>query len=125
MNNNMIRITISLLLVALVGCSQSVDIQLEPEITVFEQFDSKQQIRLTPGDEEYVVLNEWLNDNKTDWLVTSGRYTGGVYVQSGNYGIQVTDRYVVIYMTAGTKPRAKYIQNIKQGELSRIKNIGK
>ena len=119
------KIIILLLVVVLVSCSQSLDIQLEPEVSLFLNNDAEQRIRLTQKDAAYVVLNEWLHENRTDWYATSGRYPGGVYVKSGDNGIQVTETRVVIYSTSGHEPKALYIQSIKKGELSRIRNFGK
>ena len=119
------RIVILLLVMVIVSCSKSLDIHLEPEVDLFLNNDTEQRIRLTQKDEAYVVLNEWLHENRSDWHVTSGRYSGGVYVKSGNYGIQVTETQVVIYSTISNEPRAIYIQGIKKGELSRIRNFGK
>jgi hypothetical protein len=109
----------------LVSCSKALDIQLEPEVSVFFSNDTEKRIRLTQKDEEYVILNEWLQENRADWYITSGRYPGGVYVKSGNYGIQITKTHVVIYSTTSHEPKAIYIQGIEKGELSRIRNIGK
>jgi len=119
------RIIFVLLIVVLVGCSESLDIQLEPEVSVFLSNDSEQRISLTQKDEAYVVLNEWLHENRADWYVTSGRYPGGVYVKSGKYGIQVTEKHVVIYSIVSNEPRAIYIQDIEKDELSRITNLKK
>ena len=119
------RIIILLLTMVIVSCSSSLDIQLEPEVSLYLNNDTKQQIRLTQEDEAYVALNEWLHENRSGWYVTSGRYSGGVYVKSGNYGIQITKTQVIIYSTTGNKPKAMYIQGIKKGELSKISNFGK
>lgn len=119
------RIIILLLVVVLVACSESLDIQLEPEVSVFLSNDSKQRISLTEKDEVYVLLNKWLHENRSDWYATSGRYPGGVYVKSGHYGIQVTETHVVLYSTTSNEPRAIYIQDIENGELRRIRDFGK
>ena len=123
MSNQVNRIIILLLVVVTVSCSQSLDIQLEPEVSLFLNNDAEQRIRLTQKDEVYVVLNEWLHENRSDWYVTSGRYPGGVYVKSGKYGIQVTEIQVVIYSTANNETKAIYIQNIGKGELKKIRNL--
>jgi len=119
------KLLIVLSLTLLVACSQSLDIQLDPKVTVFLSNDSKQSILITPADKEYKSLNEWLRINNSDWSPTSGRYPGGVYLNSGNYGIQVTEKQVIIYSTTSKEPKAIYIQNIDKGELSGILNIGK
>lgn len=124
-SKQMYRIIILLLVVLIVSCSKSLDIQLEPEVNLFLNNDTEQRIRLTQKDEVYVVLNEWLYENRSDWYVTSGRYPGGVYVKSGEYGIQVTETNVVIYSTASNEPKAIYIQGIEKDELSRIRNFRK
>lgn len=109
----------------LISCSESLDIQLEPEVIMFFSNDSEKKIRLTPEDKEYVVLNEWLREHKSAWYATSGRYPGGVYIKSGNYGIQITELHVVLYSTTSSEPKAMYIQNAGKGELSAIRNIGR
>ncbi|RDH84778.1 MAG: hypothetical protein DIZ80_04750 [endosymbiont of Galathealinum brachiosum] len=121
----MSRIVILLLIAFLMSCSNSLDIQLEPEVSMFLSNDAEQKIRLTQKDEAYVVLNEWLHENSSDWFVTSGSYPGGVYVQSGSDGIQVTETQVVIYSTSSNEPRAIFIQDIGKDELSKIKDFGK
>lgn len=108
----------------LVGCSNTVDLQLEPEVTLFVGDSNGQQIQLTKESEAYVILDEWLRENRSNWYTTSGRYQGGVYIQSGDHGIQVTNSTVVIYSTQGADPQAIYIQNIKKSELSSVKSLG-
>ena len=114
-----------LLVMCLLGCSKALDLQLEPEVKVFFSDDAKKNIHLTQQDKAYIVLSEWLHENKANWLVTSGRYPGGVYIKSGEYGIQVTESKVVIYSTLGKKPKAIYVQEIKNGELSTILELTK
>ena len=121
----MSRIIILLFVAVLVGCSKSLDIQLEPEVSLFLNNDAEQRIRLTQEDEVYVILDEWLHENRSGWYATSGRYPGGVYIKSGKHGIQVTGQHVVIYSTTSNEPRAIYIQGIKKGELSRIRDYEK
>lgn len=125
MSNSLNRIFIILLMLVLVSCSESLDIQLEPEVNVFFSSNSEQRMRLTEKDKEYVDLNEWLLEHKSDWYVTSGSYPGGVFIKSGSYGIQVTQVNVVLYSTTSPEPRAIYIQQIGKGELSLIKNMSK
>ncbi|MCW8935921.1 MAG: hypothetical protein OQK98_14450 [Gammaproteobacteria bacterium] len=119
------RIIILLLVLGLVACSETLDIQLEPEVTAILSNESNQQIRLTQKDEVYMLLNEWLHENRSDWFVTSGRYPGGVYIKSGNHGIQVTDSKVVIYAIRSDGPKAIYIQDLKRDELEKLRNFGK
>jgi hypothetical protein len=119
------RILLVLLVMLLVACSESFTIQLEPEVSVFLSHDRSKNISLTPEDEEYVSLNEWLRINNSGWHSTSGRYPGGVYIMSGDYGIQVTDLFVIIYSTSSDEPKALYIQKLDKSELVGIKNMGK
>ena len=120
----MSRIFIILSVLVLVSCSESLDIQLEPEVNVFLSSDREQKIRLTPKDKEYAVLNEWLREHRSGWYPTSGPYPGGVYIKSGNYGIQVTETHVVLYSTTSSEPRSIYIQKVGIGELRGIRNVG-
>ena len=121
----MSKFFIILSVLVLVSCSESVDIQLEPEVNVYFSNDDERKIRLTPQDKEYVHLNEWLHEHRSDWYPTSGRYPGGAYIKSGIYGIQITEIHVVLYSTTHPEPRSIYIQNISKDELSGIKNLGK
>ena len=119
------KIFIILSVLVLVSCSESLDIQLEPEVNVFLSNGSEQKIRLTPKDKEYTNLNQWLREHRSSWHPTSGRYPGGVYIKSGIYGIQITETHVVLYSTTHPEPRSIYIQEIGKGKLSGIRNIGK
>ena len=119
------KIFIILSVLVLVSCSQSLDIQLEPEVNVYLSDDRERTLRLTPQDKEYVNLNEWLRENSSGWYPTSGPYPGGVYIKSGIYGIQITETHAVLYSTTSTEPRSIYIQKIDKGKLSGIKNLGK
>ena len=121
----MSRILIILSVLVLVSCSESLDIQLESEVNVFLSNDREQRIRLTQKDKEYAVLNEWLREHRSGWYPTSGRYPGGVYIKSGDYGIQITETHVVLYSTTYPEPRSIYIQKVGKGKLSGIRNIGK
>ncbi len=125
MGNKVNRIFIILSVLVLVGCSETLDIQLDPEVYVFTSSVSEKKIPLTPKDDEYATLKEWLHQHRSDWYSTSGRYPGGVYIESGNYGIQVTETHVVLYSTNIPEPRAIFIQKIAKKELSGIKNMGK
>lgn len=120
----MSKILIILSVFVLVSCSESLDIQLEPEVNVFTSNNSEQRISLTAKDKEYAVLNEWLREHGSDWYSTSGRYAGGVYIKSGKYGIQITKTHVIIYSTTSIQPKAIYIQKVGQGELNGIRDIG-
>ncbi|MEW8525626.1 MAG: hypothetical protein AB2552_21545 [Candidatus Thiodiazotropha endolucinida] len=119
------RFFVILSLLILEGCSQSLDIELGPEVDVFLSNNADQQLKLTSTDKAYTTLNEWLEAHRTDWYQTSGRYPGGVYVKSGNYGIQITDTNVVLYSTSPPEPKAIFIQSIGKGELSEIRSLGK
>lgn len=119
------KIIILFFVFSILGCSKSLDFKLEPEVEMFISNDLKQRIRLSESDEAYVVLRTWLNENRTRWYATSGRYSGGVYVKSGDYGIQVTESKVVIYSITGNEPKAIYIQEIEKNELSTLLNFTK
>lgn len=119
------RILLVISVILLVSCSKSLDIQLDPEVSVFFSNDRTKNLLLTPKDKEYVSLNEWLRNNNSSWHPTSGRYRGGVYLTSGSYGIQIIETHVIIYSTISTDPKAIYIQKVGKGELSGILNIGK
>ena len=119
------KLFVLLLALLLAGCGNTFDLKLAPKVTLFVGDSNGPQIQLTKDNKEYVILDEWLRENRSNWYTTSGRYQGGVYIQSGDYGIQVTNSTVVIYSAQRGDPRAIYIQNIKKSELSSIKNIGK
>jgi len=120
----MTRIFFVLSVLLLVGCSKSLDIKLDPDVSVFLSSDSEQKIHLTIEDKEYVALNEWLNEHSSSWQPTSGVYDGGVYLTSGIYGIQITEKQVIIYSSIHNDPQAIYIQQLAKDELRDIKNIG-
>lgn len=118
-------LVLSILLLMSMGCSKLVDVQLDPEVTVFLSNGGGQQIKLTAKDPEYIMLQEWLEHNKAGWLSTSGLYPGGVYLTSDNYGIQVTDSKVVLYTSITDSPRAIYAQEIERSDLKELKNLEK
>ncbi|MEW6990536.1 hypothetical protein AADZ91_07570 [Colwelliaceae bacterium 6441] len=107
-----------------VGCSKPFEIQLQPEVKVFLSDDREKVIQLTANEPAYKELAQWLDEHKTGWYPTSGNYPGGVYIVSGDYGIQVTQRRIIIYSTERSKPEAIYVQEIKDVALSKIKKIG-
>lgn len=113
------------LLLLMMGCSKSIDVQLDPELTVFVSAGSDKTIQLTKQDTEYKILNEWLRVNKSTWLPTSGRYAGGIYLTSGNYGIQVIDTKVVLYSSITDNPTAIYAQEIERSDLRALKDLAK
>jgi hypothetical protein len=119
------KVIIVLLVMCLLGCSKVVDVQLAPEVQVFLSSDAKQEIVINKKDQAYVDLKKWLNENRANWQATSGHFPGGVYVKSGNYGIQVTELKVILYSTVSDKPKAIYIQEISKNELSAVFNVGK
>jgi len=109
----------------LVSCSKPFEIQLDPEVTVFISDESKQNVQLTAENQEYVNLNNWLRENNDSWQITSGQYDEGVYLTSGDYGIQVTDSHVIIYTDIKRKPKALYIQRVGRDELLGLKQMAK
>jgi len=125
MSNKISRIFFILSVLVIVGCSESLDIQLEPEVDAFLSNDSEKKIHLTPQDKEYGSLNKWLREHRSGWHPTSGRYPGGVYIKSGIHGIQITKTHVILYSTTYPEPRSIYIQKISKDKLSGIINVGK
>lgn len=109
----------------LVGCSKSVDVILDDEVTVFSSSNSEQKLQLTAKDAEYILLKSWLEKNRASWLSTSGRYAGGIYLTSGKYGIQVTRSKVILYSNITDKPTAIYAQEIERSDLKILKDLGK
>ena len=114
------RFIILFFMIGLYGCSKSLDIQLAPEAQMYFFHDANQKITITEQDEVYVALKKWLAENKSGWFAASGSYAGGVYVKSGNYGIQVTQTKVIIYSTESKEPKAIYAQGIDRGELNTV-----
>jgi hypothetical protein len=112
-------------MLTLFGCSKAVDIQLAPQVSVFFSKDSDKNVYLTEKNAEYQQLRKWLNEHKTGWYATSGRFPGGVYIKSGEHGIQVTENRVIIYSTASEKPQAIYVQEIDKKEMSLVLHLGK
>ncbi len=125
MNKKATIIVIIWLSFFLISCSESLDIQLEPEVTVFFSHDSDKRLRLTSESKAYRDLEQWLHKHRSDWYVTSGRYPGGLYIKSGKDGIQITQTQVILYSTASPEPKALYIQKLSKGELSEFNNIGR
>lgn len=119
----MTRIFMILLVLVLAGCTESLDIPLDPEVIVLFSDDSEKKIAISQKDAAYIELNQWLSEHRSGWYTTSGRYAGGVFVRSSHYGIQVTETHVVLYSTAYKDSRAMYIQDIEKGELSVIRNL--
>jgi len=116
---------IPLMLLTVMGCTKTVQVQLDNEVTVYLNANSKATIVLSPENTEYLLLKTWLAEHKDDWLSTSGRYSGGIYLTSDNYGIQITDSKVVLYTNITEKPTAIYAQEIERIELKALKDLGK
>jgi hypothetical protein len=108
-----------------VGCSKPMTIELQPLVKVYLSENKDKVIHLTSDDSAYNELAQWLSEHQSGWYPTSGKYPLGVYVVSGEYGIQITQRRIVIYSTKKAKPEAIYVQEIKDVELKKIKAIGK
>ena len=125
MSNTLKKVFILMSVMILVSCSESLDIQLDPEVTAFLSTDGEQKIVLTAKDKEYTILNQWLSDHRSDWYSTAGNFPGGVYIKTGNYGIQITENHVILYSTSYSKTRAINIQKIAKSDLSEFKNMGK
>ncbi len=119
------KLVVVLSLLILLGCTQEVDVQLEPEVSLYFSNDRSKSVRLTATDKEYVALNEWLRANRSGWQATSGRFPGGVYIKSGRYGIQVTKVNVVLYAADRGEPKAIYVQVLGRGELTSLKEMDK
>lgn len=119
------KILLLLSVLVLASCSNSLDVPLDPELNLYFGNDSNQNVMLTSKDKEYVALNDWLSEHKSDWYSTSGHYPGGMYMKSGVYGIQITKTHVVLYSTTSTQPKAIYIQKIGRDELMELRDIGK
>jgi hypothetical protein len=117
-------VTVCTLLLLITGCSETIDVQLEPKVDAYLVTDSKRAISLVETDAAHIQLNTWLKENRTNWHATSGRYPGGVYLKSGVDGIQVTGMNVVVYSTKGPEPEAKYIRHVGKLELSEVRAIG-
>jgi len=111
-------------LVLMTGCTETVDIQLGPNVDAYLVTDSKQAIGLAEKDAAYIELNDWLRENNTGWHKTAGRYPGGVYLKSGDDGIQITGMEVIIYSTKGPEPDAKFIHHVGKRELSAVRGLG-
>lgn len=107
-----------------VGCTETVHIQLEPKVNAYVATNSQQAISLDASNPAHKELNTWLSEHQTGWHNTSGRFPGGVYIKSGKDGIQVTGMEVVIYSTTGPAPDARYVRNVGKKELPLVRAIG-
>lgn len=108
----------------LAGCSELVEVKLSPTIKVHVSQDSDVVLELTNDDKAYQALAQWLVENKDDWMVTNGKYPGGVYVQSGDTGIQVTKQFVILYSMKDGKLQADFIQQKTKVELAVLTALG-
>ena len=117
------KLLIAVLGLLLVGCGQTIDVGLEPEVDLYYGEKSDQKVRLTASDPAYTALTAWLSEHSSDWYTTSGRYPGGVYIKAKEYGVQITKRNVVLYSLTSTPPKALYIQKRDQGELSEFSEL--
>ena len=111
-------------LLLMTGCSETVKIQLEPEVGAYIVTDSKTKISLIKTDPAHLELNSWLKENQTGWHNTSGRFAGGVYIKSGVNGIQVSGMEIIIYSTTGSEPDAKFVRSVGKTELPLVRAIG-
>lgn len=114
---------ILLLSFTLIACSKAVNIELSPQVTVFISEGSDKKIQLTKADLAYSTLNNWLKNNQEGWYSTSGKYSGGVYLVSGERGIQVTELKVIIYTNVADSPQAIYVKEITRDELAELKKL--
>lgn len=117
MNQKLLFVFLTLFLL---GCSKSIDVQLASDAQVYSSKDNAKKAEITADDAAYKVLEDWLAENKDGWYATSGKYSGGVYVRSGEHGIQVKPLKVVIYSTKGEKPQAIYVKDINKGDLASV-----
>jgi len=108
----------------LVSCSDVVDVTLTPTVDVYVSPSKTPVATLSAEAPQYQQLNMWLANNNDSWMVTSGRYEGGVYLHAGDIGIQVRKRHVVLYDTTGKTLRAIYIQPFTADELAAITKLG-
>ncbi len=125
MNKKYAEVLIILRTLAVVSCTKAIDIPLPPKIVVHFSEDDSRQVQLSENDKAYIELHSWLSEHRSDWYTTSGKYPGGLYLKTGNYGIQIKETKLVLYSTKYDMPRAMYIQNIEPDELLEIRKLGK
>ena len=118
----LLALFVSLLLMA--GCSETINIQLEPKVNAYIVTDSQAKINLVETDPAHIELNNWLQEHQTGWHNTSGRFPGGIYIKSGANGIQVTGMEIIIYSTTGPEPDARFVRNVGKTELPLVRGIG-
>ena len=124
MNKKISKVLIIFLAFAVVSCTKAIDVPLASEVVVHFSKNDSRQIQLSTSDKAYIELRTWLSEHQSDWYTTSGKYPGGIYLKTGDYGIQVKETQVVLYSTQYEKPRAMYIQNIEADELLEMKKLG-
>lgn len=118
-----ILVVLSLLVLSITGCSKSVDVQLASEVKVYFSEERDKTMKLNDSDDEYQLLQNWLNENKEGWYKTSGKYRGGIYMKSGDQGLQVTTNRVVLYAIHHGEPNAVFVQNIEKQDLRAFKQL--
>jgi hypothetical protein len=111
-------------LILMAGCTETVSVQLEPQVDAYIVTDSQTKINIVEADPAHIELNHWLQENQAGWHITSGRFPGGVYIKSGVNGIQVTGMEVIIYSTSGPEPEAKFVRSVGKTELPLVRGIG-
>ena len=116
-------VVISILVCLLMACSKAVDVQLAPTVTAYISGAGEQKLVLTAQDPAYQALNKWLSTHTDGWYSTSGKYPGGVYLVSGEQGIQVTDTKVVLYTRINKSPQATHVYEIDKKTLAEVKRL--
>lgn len=119
----MIRSVILLSVLFLASCTKSVDVQLDTKTDVLFSEDNDKTLQLTMQDPAYAELASWLEENRDSWYSTSGKYPGGIYFKSGDFGIQITKTKVVLYSSGPRGSKAEYVQNIGMGDLKALKKL--
>ena len=117
------RVFLLLGVLFLAGCTNSVDVQLKPELVVFLSNDQQNTVPLSTQDSAYQELQGWLTENQDDWYVTNAAFAGGLYIQNDEQGIQVTRSHVVLYQKVGDAIEATHVQAISGAELSSVKAL--
>ena len=123
MSNKISKVLTVLAMLLVASCSSSLDVQLDPEVNAYISQEDGKKIRLTANDKAYAALSQWLDEHRSGWYSTSGRYPGGVYIKSADYGIQVTETHVILYSTTSSEPRALYIQQADPNELREVRAL--
>lgn len=119
------NVLLLLVIFVLSACTQTLDLQLASEVTVYRSDDRANPLTLTAKDSEYALFNHWLNEHRSEWHPTKGRFRGGIFMKSGKDGIQVTKSEVILYASRDGKMEATHAAQIGPNELQPIKDIGK